>query len=46
MDKHHRRFRNQNHYTYTYVQMGIEKGKASYDSAYKQFFVVTNHYEK
>lgn len=46
MDKSHRCFMNQNHYAYTYAEMGIENGKASYNSACKQFFAVTNHLKK
>lgn len=46
MDKRHRCFTSQNHCAYSYVEMGTEEGKASYDSAYKQLFVVPNHYEK
>ena len=35
MYKHYRCFTNQNYYAYTYVEMAIAKGKASYYSAYK-----------
>lgn len=46
MDKSHGCFTNQNYYAYTYVEMGIEKGKAGYNLACKQFFAATNHYKK
>lgn len=46
MDKQHSCFTNLNQYAYAFAEIGIIKGKDSYNAAYKQFFVVINHYKK